>query len=101
MLALLGWVAAGAAVGLTVRALAPDRKYLGVARAVGLGAVGAALGGLLGTALLGPVEASGNRALAVWVLSATGGGIVPWLYLAYGVRWGVPVHAPARQPVLD
>jgi uncharacterized membrane protein YeaQ/YmgE (transglycosylase-associated protein family) len=93
MLALLGWLAAGAAVGLLVRSLAPTRQHLGPTRAVALGAVGAGLGGLAASALLGPGESSGDRALTAGVVAAAGAVVVPWLYLAYGVRWGT--RAPA------
>ena len=96
MLALFSWLAAGAAVGLAVRILTPDRQYLGLPRAVALGAAGAVLGGLLGSALLGSGDPSGNRGLTVWLVSAIGAGIVPWAYLAYAVRW--EVLAVGRSP---
>lgn len=87
MLALLSWLTVGAVVGLTVRALAPGRQCPGASRAVVLGVVGGLLGGLLGTALLGSGDPGGTRPLAVCLAAAVGAGMIPWMYLASGVRW--------------
>jgi hypothetical protein len=65
MLALLSWLAAGAAVGLAVRSLDPDRQFLGVPRVVALGKCGGLLCGLLTTVLLESSAPTGNRPLSV------------------------------------
>lgn len=100
MLALLSWLAVGAVVGVTVRALAPDQQHLGATRAIVLGVSGGLTGGLLGTALLGSGDPSGTRPLAVCLAAAVGAGMIPWVYLAYGVRWtqsrsAAAGHSPA------
>jgi uncharacterized membrane protein YeaQ/YmgE (transglycosylase-associated protein family) len=89
MLPLLIWLATGVAVGLTVRALAPDRRHLGIIRACGLGAAGAALGGLLSVGLT-PGHLLGSPMWAAWAAAFAGALLAPWGHMAFAVRWDPP-----------
>lgn len=96
MLAILCWLAGGAVVGLAVRALAPDRLYHGAFRAISLGMVGALIGGLIGTALLGSDDLTETPTLVAWLAAVIGGGVIAWLFVAYGLRWERPALGPSR-----
>lgn len=102
MLSFLSWPVIGAAVGLAVYALAHNRQFLGVSRAVTLGVLGGLLGGLVGIALVGADGWSGEKSVVAGLSSGIGALAVTWAYLAYSIRWEsrdlgepIPLSRPA------
>ena len=84
MLSLLSWIVTGLFVGLIARALVPGKQHIGIALTIGLGIVGACLGGLVSAAIW-PTwtdEPDVNRTWPGWLMSVVGGVIVLWGYLA-------------------
>lgn len=84
MLSLLSWLITGLIVGLLARAIVPGRQSLGLALTIGLGIVGAMLGGFLST-LFWPTWADDpnvSRMWPGWLMSIVGGVIVLWGYVA-------------------
>lgn len=84
MLSLLSWVVTGLVVGLIARALVPGKQHIGIALTIGLGIIGACLGGVISSAIW-PTwsdEPDFNRMWPGWLMSVAGGVIVLWGYLA-------------------
>ena len=84
MLSLLSWLVVGLFVGLIARALVPGKQHIGVPLTIGLGVLGAMLGGALSTAMW-PTwahEPDVNRMWPGWLMSVAGAVIVLWGYLA-------------------
>ncbi len=84
MLSLLSWVVTGLVVGLIARALVPGKQRIGIALTIGLGIIGACLGGVISAAIW-PTwtnEPDVNRMWPGWLMSVVGGVIVLWGYLA-------------------
>ncbi len=84
MLSLLSWVVTGLIVGLIARALVPGKQHIGIALTIGLGIVGACLGGVISSAFW-PTwtdQPDVNRMWPGWLMSIIGGVIVLWGYLA-------------------
>lgn len=84
MLSLLSWIITGLVVGLIARALVPGRQHLNLLLTIGLGIVGACVGGLVSTAIW-PTWANDpdvNRMWPGWLMSIAGGVAVLWGYLA-------------------
>jgi uncharacterized membrane protein YeaQ/YmgE (transglycosylase-associated protein family) len=87
--AVLSWMLCGLLVGLIARALLPGRQSMGLMLTMGLGIVGAVIGGLLYSWIQGvPAEAfslSGN-AWHGWLVSILGAMLVLWAYVAVARR---------------
>lgn len=84
MLSLLSWLAVGLVVGFIARALVPGRQHIGIPLTIGLGVLGAFLGGFISTALW-PTWADDpdvNRMWPGWLMSIVGAVIVLAGYLA-------------------
>jgi len=84
MLSLLSWLVVGLIVGLISRAIVPGKQHIGIALTIGLGVLGAMLGGALSSALW-PTwtnEPDVNRMWPGWLMSVAGGVILLWGYLA-------------------
>jgi len=84
MLSLLSWIVTGLVVGLIARALVPGKQHIGIPLTIGLGIVGACLGGLISSAIW-PTwtnEPDVNRMWPGWMMSVGGGVLVLWGYLA-------------------
>jgi uncharacterized membrane protein YeaQ/YmgE (transglycosylase-associated protein family) len=84
MLSLLSWLLVGLVVGFIARALVPGKQHIGIALTIGLGILGAMLGGLLSMALW-PTWANDpdvNRMWPGWLMSVVGAVIVLAGYLA-------------------
>jgi uncharacterized membrane protein YeaQ/YmgE (transglycosylase-associated protein family) len=84
MLSLLSWVITGLVVGLIARALVPGKQSLGVILTAALGIVGAALGGLMSSAIWPTWQNDPNvdQMWPGWIMSVIGAVIVLWGYLA-------------------
>ena len=84
MLSLLSWLIVGLIVGLIARAIVPGRQHIGLLLTIGLGIVGAMVGGLISSAFW-PTWANDpdvNRMWPGWLMSIIGGVLVLWGYLA-------------------
>jgi uncharacterized membrane protein YeaQ/YmgE (transglycosylase-associated protein family) len=84
MLSLLSWLITGLVVGFIARALVPGKQNIGIPLTIGLGVLGAILGGLLSMALW-PTWANDpdvNRMWPGWLMSVVGAVIVLAGYLA-------------------
>lgn len=84
MLSLLSWLLVGLVVGFIARALVPGRQHIGIPLTIGLGVVGAMLGGLISMALW-PTWSNDpdvNRMWPGWLMSIVGAVIVLAGYLA-------------------
>jgi uncharacterized membrane protein YeaQ/YmgE (transglycosylase-associated protein family) len=91
MWSLLCWIATGLVVGLIARAIIPGRQSMGLALTIGLGIVGAFVGGLISMAFW-PTWANDpdvNRMWPGWLMSILGGVVVLGLYVAATNRRGV------------
>ena len=90
MLSLLSWIVTGLIVGLIARALVPGRQSIGVGLTIGLGIVGACLGGLVSAAIW-PTwtnDPDVNRMWPGWLMAVLGGVLVVWAYAALTARRG-------------
>jgi uncharacterized membrane protein YeaQ/YmgE (transglycosylase-associated protein family) len=76
---ILGFIVLGLIVGAIVKAVLPDRVGGGWPNNLVLGVLGAILGGLLGSALLG-VGLSTFFDMRTWLLAIVGGFIVTLVY---------------------
>ena len=84
MFSLLSWVVVGLVVGFIARALVPGKQHIGVPLTIGLGILGAMIGGAASTALW-PTWANDpdvNRMWPGWLMSVAGAVIVLAGYLA-------------------
>ena len=84
MLSLLSWLIVGLVVGFIARALVPGRQHIGIPLTIGLGVVGAMLGGLISAALW-PTWSNDpdvNRMWPGWLMSVVGAVVVLAGYLA-------------------
>jgi uncharacterized membrane protein YeaQ/YmgE (transglycosylase-associated protein family) len=91
MLSLLSWIVTGLIVGLIARALVPGRQSLGWIMTILLGVAGAAVGGLISTALW-PTWANDpdvSRMWPGWIMSIIGGVLVLGIYLMVTKRRNV------------
>jgi uncharacterized membrane protein YeaQ/YmgE (transglycosylase-associated protein family) len=91
MLSLLSWIITGLIVGLIARALVPGRQSLGWIMTILLGVAGAAVGGLISTALW-PTWANDpdvSRMWPGWIMSIIGGVLVLGIYLMVTKRRNV------------
>ena len=89
MLSLLSWIVTGLIVGLVARAIVPGRQDIGTLMTIVLGVVGAALGGLISTAIWPDTWANDpnvNRMWPGWLMSILGGVVVLWGYVAMTAR---------------
>lgn len=94
MLSLLSWIITGLVVGLIARAIVPGRQSMGLLLTIGLGIVGAFVGGLISMAFW-PTWANDpdvNRMWPGWLMSIVGGVLVVGLYAAATNRRGVTRH---------
>ena len=85
MLSLLSWILTGLVVGLIARAIVPGRQSLGLLLTIGLGIVGAFVGGLISTVIWPDSWANDpdvNRMWPGWLMSIAGGVLVLGLYVA-------------------
>jgi uncharacterized membrane protein YeaQ/YmgE (transglycosylase-associated protein family) len=92
MLSLLSWIITGLIVGLIARAIVPGKQHIGTVMTIVLGVVGAALGGLVATAIWPDTWANDpnvNRMWPGWLMSIAGGVVVLWAYVALTDRRGV------------
>ena len=85
---ILGWLVAGLVVGAVARALMPGREKIGIAATIGLGIVGAIVGGFISSMMFGPhLVTDGTAVYAVdtawpgWIMAIVGGVLVLWLAL--------------------
>ena len=91
MLSLLSWIITGLVVGLIARALVPGRQSMGLLLTIGLGIVGAFVGGLISHLIWDTWTNDPNvdRMWPGWLMSILGGVIVVGLYAAATNRRGV------------
>ncbi|HEY1187367.1 MAG TPA: GlsB/YeaQ/YmgE family stress response membrane protein [Gemmata sp.] len=84
MLSLLSWIVTGLIVGLIARALVPGRQSLGLLLTIVLGVIGAAVGGLISSAIWPTWQNNPNvdQMWPGWIMSVIGGVIVLWGYVA-------------------
>lgn len=84
MLSLLCWIVTGLVVGLIARALVPGRQSLGLITTIGLGVAGAAVGGLISSAIWPAWQNNPNinQMWPGWIMAVIGGVLVLWCYLA-------------------
>jgi hypothetical protein len=88
MLSLLSWIVTGLVVGLIARAIVPGKQNIGIALTIGLGIIGACLGGLIASAIW-PTwtnDPDVNRMWPGWLMSIAVGVAVLWGYLAMSGR---------------
>jgi uncharacterized membrane protein YeaQ/YmgE (transglycosylase-associated protein family) len=85
----LSWMLCGLIVGLIARALVPGRQSMGPFLTMGLGIVGAILGGVIDSLIRGqmsdPFTFSGDFWRG-WLLSILGAVVVLWAYVLLSSR---------------
>ena len=92
MLSLLSWIITGLVVGLIARALVPGRQSMGLLLTIGLGIVGAFVGGLIAYLIWPDTWANDpnvNQMWPGWLMAILGGILVVGLYAAATNRRGV------------
>lgn len=84
MLSLLSWIVTGLIVGLIARALLPGKQPLGFIMTTLLGVAGAALGGLISTAIWPTWQNNPNvdQMWPGWIMSVIGAMIVLFGYVS-------------------
>ena len=86
---ILSWMLCGLIVGLIARLLVPGQQSMGLLLTMGLGIVGAVVGGFLYSLFQGapsePFSLSGN-AWHGWIVAILGAVLVLWVYVAVGRR---------------
>ena len=84
MLSLLSWIITGLVVGLIARAIIPGRQSLGLLLTIGLGVVGAFVGGLISSMIWDTWANDPNvdRMWPGWLMSIAGAALVLGLYVA-------------------
>jgi uncharacterized membrane protein YeaQ/YmgE (transglycosylase-associated protein family) len=83
MLNVIGWLVAGLIIGAIARLLMPGRQPMGILLTMGLGVVGALVGGLISWMIWGePGEPFSERAWPGYLLAILGAFLVLWAYLA-------------------
>lgn len=88
---LLSWMLCGLIVGLVARFLVPGRQSMSLLLTMGLGIVGALVGGFIYSLVQGtpsePFSLSGN-AWHGWIVAILGAMLVIWAYVTmYPRRW--------------
>jgi uncharacterized membrane protein YeaQ/YmgE (transglycosylase-associated protein family) len=85
MLSILSWIVTGLIIGLIARAIVPGRQSIGFILTVLLGIGGAFVGGLISSAIWGPVpidDPDYSRMWPGWIMSVVGAVILLWGYVA-------------------
>lgn len=85
------WILCGLIVGACARFLVPGRQNMSLLMTIGLGIVGALLGGflysLLGGASVAPFSLTGNNWYG-WIVAILGAVLLVWVYpMIYPRRW--------------
>ena len=78
----LSWALCGLVVGIVARLLVPGRHPLGILGTIGLGVIGAFVGGFLGWFFVGPPGEPFSFAADAWhgwILSIIGAVLVLWI----------------------
>ncbi len=88
---ILSWLICGLIIGLIARFLVPGRQSMGLILTIGLGIVGAIVGGLIYAFIMGPpgepLDLAGN-AWHGWIVSILGAVLVLLIWRAvYPRRW--------------
>ena len=85
----VSWMLCGLIVGLIARALVPGRQGMGLMLTMVLGIVGAVVGGILYSLVMGapsePFSLAGS-AWHGWIVAILGAMLVLWIYVAVGRR---------------